>query len=223
MSRVHLREHHVPGKRLGRHVHHDPRSCDFGAPMAGHIVTVRHERRIPILDQGDVGSCTGNAGVGMLCTAPFGKEDLDENDAVALYSEATHLDSTPGSYPPDDTGSNGLAIMKALKTRGWIRSYSHAFGLDHALRALVLRPGIVGISWREGCDEPDENGVVRYTGEVRGGHEIEALGVDAEARLVWFANSWGTAYGLQGYFAMTWDDFGKALADGGDATFAVPT
>jgi hypothetical protein len=217
-----LQEQVKTGKRLGRHLFHDSRSIAHPSPMAPSVVTVHHERRVAIFNQGELGSCTGNAGAGMMCTGPFGKEDLTEDDAVRLYSEATHLDNIYGAYPPKDTGSSGLAIMKALVRRGWIKAYAHAFGLDHFLRSLVLRPGIVGVGWREGCDEPDAEGLVSYTGELRGGHEIEALGIDAERGRVIFANSWGEEWGAKGFFSMTFADVKKALKDGGDATFAIP-
>ncbi len=210
----------IHGRRLGRHIVHDPRSLGHVAPMADAIATVKHERRVPIWDQGDVGSCTGNACAGMLCTGPFKHEDLTEADAVALYSTATTLDNLDGTYPPDDTGSSGLAVMHAARSIGWIKAYQHAFGLEHTLRALTLRPCIVGLAWREECDSPDENGIVAWAGPVRGGHEVCAVGIDAEAKLVTFANSWGPAWGAAGYFSMSWEDLGAALADNGDATFA---
>ncbi len=188
--------------------------------MAPAIVSVKHERRVPIFDQGDVGACTGNACAGMLCTGPFSHEDLTEQDAIALYSSATRLDAIDGEYPPTDTGSSGLAVMKAAQSLGWIKSYQHAFGLDHVLRALALRPCIVGMAWREGCDDPSPQGVARWTGESRGGHEVCAVGIDVDAKLVWFANSWGVEFGFAGFFAMSFDDFERALADDGDATFA---
>lgn len=216
-----IHEHQVSGKRLGRHVMHDPRSWNSPAPMAPEIVSVRHRRLVPIFNQGKLGSCTANAAVGCVSTAPFAHK-CKESDAVEVYKMATKLDTIPGAYPPDDTGSTGLAAMKALKNKGWISSYAHAFGVDHALRALVLRPGITGISWRTGCDTPDSNGVVRYTGFIRGGHEIELVGLDAEKKLVWFANSWGSKWGNKGYFAMSFEDYATALADHGDATFAMP-
>lgn len=218
---LHILEHALTGKRLGRHVFHDPRSWGYPAPMAPAITSVRHERLVPIFNQGDLGSCTGNAAVGCVSTQPFNHHG-NEKEAVAVYSEATHFDRIRGVYPPDDTGSSGLAVMKALKKRNLIGSYAHAFGLKHTLQALVLRPGITGIAWREGCDRPDSHGVVRYTGGVRGGHEIELVGIDAGEKLVWFANSWGDSWGLKGYFAMSFDDYDAALADHGDATFAVP-
>jgi C1A family cysteine protease len=189
--------------------------------MAQEIVSTRHKRLVPIFNQGSLGSCTGNAAVGCLSTAPY-KHKGKQSDAVAAYKLATTLDRIRGTYPPDDTGSSGLAVMKALKQMGWVEGYTHAFGLKNALRALVLRPGITGISWRTGCDNPDKDGVVRYSGSIRGGHEIELVGLDAEKKLVWFANSWGPTWGKQGYFAMSFDDYASALSDHGDATFPVP-
>ncbi len=215
---LHIHEHEVQSKRLGRHVRHDPRSWKFPAPMADAIVSVRHRRLVPIFNQGKLGSCTGNAAVGCLSTAPHKKKGK-ESDAVAAYKLATKLDNIRGTYPPDDTGSSGLAVMKALKQMGWVQGYAHAFGLKSTLRALVLGPGITGISWRTGCDSPDKHGVVRYAGAVRGGHEVEIVGLDAELKLVWFANSWGPKWGKQGYFAMSFDDYAAALKDHGDATF----
>lgn len=209
-------------RRLGRHVHHDARSKGFPAKMASAVVNVRHQRNVPIFDQGSLGSCTGNAAVGSYCTAPFSGKNLTEKDAIEIYSAATRLDNISGVYPPNDTGSNGLSVMKAMKQKGWIKGYTHAFGLDHVLKALVLVPGITGITWLTGCDSPDAEGVVKYEGAVRGGHEIELVGIDTSNKRVWFANSWGPSWGKDGYFAMSWDDYAKALADHGDATFALP-
>lgn len=141
---------------------------------------------------------------------------------MSIYSQGTHLDSISGEYPPTDTGSSGLAVMKAALLRHLITGYSHGFGLEHSLKALVLGPGITGITWLTGCDDPN-NGLVKYNGTVRGGHEIELIGIDAEEKLVVFANSWGESWGKDGYFAMSWDDYAKALDDHGDATFpALP-
>ncbi len=105
--------------RLGRHVNHDERSRRF--PYRGPVSplhAVKHERHVPVFDQGSLGSCTGNAAVGCLATGPFfdtvGPEDdarlrgLDQVAAVEVYEAATTVDPFPGQYPPTDTGSDGL-------------------------------------------------------------------------------------------------------------------
>ena len=53
--------------RLGRHVEHDPRSRAFSAGTAA-FKTIRHLRHGKAFDQGDLGSCTGNAMAGVLIT-----------------------------------------------------------------------------------------------------------------------------------------------------------
>jgi hypothetical protein len=189
--------------------------------MAARIASVRHKRLVPVFDQGNLGSCTGNAAAGAVSTEPFTNQ-LTEKDAVAIYGEATHLDKYRGVYPPTDTGSSGLAVAKALKKRNLISGYSWGFGLDAVLRALVLAPCITGIAWLDGCDDPDSRGLVHYRGELRGGHEIMLDEIDVPNKLVWFTNSWGSGWGVDGRFCMTWDDYKRALADHGDATFLHP-
>src|SRR5436309_8591515 len=115
-------EHRVADRRLGRQVVHDPRSWGYPAPMAPAIVSVRHKRLVPIFDQGNLGSCTGNAAVGCVSTRPFTHRGT-EKEAVDTYAAATHLDRVRGVYPPDDTGSSGLAVMKVLRNKALVTSY----------------------------------------------------------------------------------------------------
>ncbi len=130
---IELAETTTAGRRLGRHVEHDARSRNFPAAVAP-ISDVKHVRHGKPFDQGDLGSCTGNAMAGALMTAPYYKASrtLVEANAVQLYEQATHFDRMQGTYPPDDTGSTGLAVAKAAKRDGYITAYSHAFG--HAAR-----------------------------------------------------------------------------------------
>jgi hypothetical protein len=228
---------HPGAGRLGRHVRHDPRSLAYqvAAKPLGDLTSVRHQRFIPVLDQGSTGSCTGNAtigavGTGDLFTALAGNPGCpsetdaakDEEQAVALYSEATHLDDVFGTYPPDDTGSSGLAVAKAAKNAGLISGYEHATSLEAALTALETRAVITGVNWYEGMDSPDDSGLVRVTGQVRGGHEFVLDELDTANRLVGATQSWGLGFGLSGRFYLSWDDFGRLLDEDGDVTALLP-
>lgn len=215
---------------LGRYVNHDPRSRLYKFDTTGiEIVSVRHSRRIPVLDQGNLGSCTGNAATGHLGTDPFfdlvPKTDvLNETFAVGVYSDATKIDSVPGSYPPTDTGSDGVSVAKVLKNRGLINGYTHTFTLDDALKALSTQPVIMGTNWYNSFFTPSSDGVISILPNdyVAGGHEIVLDEIDATRKLVGATNSWGTGWGLQGRFYMSFDLVSRLLSEQGDITAFVP-
>lgn len=220
-------EFDVPGKPLGRHVNHDPRSLAYKVIPDGTVATARWERETPVLDQGDLGSCTGNAAVGVLGTQPFRATLvptalLDEDEAIAIYSAATRVDEYRGEYPPVDTGSDGLSVAKACKAAGFISGYRHITSLAAAYTAIQEGPFIVGTEWRSGMDKPDAKGVVKATGAVRGGHEYECIGYDAKTGLWEFVNSWGPSWGVGGHFFYSSATFSTLLAAEGDATVFVP-
>jgi hypothetical protein len=219
----------VEGRRLGRHVNHDPRSLDFLVQPTGVSQTKVWDRKIPILDQGNLGSCTGNATTGVLGSEPFyssltpaQQSTLNEGEAVQLYSLATALDGYPGQYPPDDTGSDGLSVAKAAQKSGFISAYQHITSVDAAKTAIMSGPFIVGTNWLSGMDTPDASGLVHAVGDVRGGHEYECIGYHADTDLWEFVNSWGESWGKAGHFFYSSADFAALLADSGDATTFVP-
>lgn len=193
---------------LGRHVEHDPRSRDhdIARTVAAEVKPVEWVRHSPILDQGALGSCTGNAMAGWLACEPHCTSDtagvvFDERIATDLYSRATRVDPWPGEWPPDDTGSSGNAVAKAARERGWIRSWSWAFTGAALLRALQLGPVIVGVPWFESMYEPDAAGTVEPRGAVAGGHEFLIRGWNG--RFLLADNSWGTGFGVNGSFRFT--------------------
>jgi hypothetical protein len=210
----------VAGRRLGRHVLHDPRSREFQAARASKVISVTHAASGLPLNQGEIGSCTANALCGALDSAPDNKSGnlYDETKAVQLYELETKLEGEP--YPPNDPGGSGLMVCKAAKQLGWISAYHHAFGIQHALEALVLQPVITGVNWYTSFDTPGPNGLVAIApgATVRGGHEVVADGIDAGNELVWFWNSWGTAYGLGGRFSMSFTTWEQLLSEQGDVT-----
>lgn len=213
---------------LGRHpeaaANHDPRSLNFPAPTDIAPVSKWWRHYGPVLDQGQVGSCTGNAAAQALNTKPFhvvGSACLKEPDAVALYTLATQLDSYPGSYPDQDTGSDGLSVAKAAQQKGYITGYQHSFGLDHLLSALQFGPSIVGTVWTNDMFYPDAEGFVKPTGGDAGGHEYLCSGVNMKYRFLRFLNSWSPLWGKHGHFFITFDDFSTLLGQGGDAVLFV--
>jgi hypothetical protein len=225
----HITEHKLDDKRLGRHVAHDPRSWDHQAGKASKIRDVKHDSTGLPLDQADVGSCTAEATCGALNTQPdTGKlkgevkgHTFTQDDAYKLYGLETRLEGEP--WPPNDPGGTGLYVCKAAKQLGWITSYKHAFGFEHALAALVLRPNIWGVNWYGGFDDPDpETGIVRISGEIRGGHEIVAVEIRLNEQLVGFINSWGPGWGLDGRFFVGFGDCERLLAEQGDVTVPMP-
>lgn len=59
-SAVQLPEDPVGEKRLGRHVKHDPRFCEFETERAPQVASITHQMTASPLDQGHIGSCTAN-------------------------------------------------------------------------------------------------------------------------------------------------------------------
>lgn len=217
-----------PRLRLGRHLHHDPRSREY--PVADlldttlPLTTQVWARRTYPFDQGDLGSCTGNACEGMLATVPFRQAHhrYSERVAVKLYMLATQLDGFGGVYPPDDTGSSTLGVLKAAKQLGAIASYRWGFSTDDCLRTLSqLGPVIIGINWYEGFDHPHDHGLLTIGGSIRGGHELELLGIDVERREVRGVNSWGRAWGDRGRFSLSFDTLDRLLHEQGECGTGV--
>ena len=210
----------------------------------GAIKTVEWTRRIPILDQGQLGSCTGNAGTGVLGTDSAGRtastmvtisaagaaashglftageHTLDEAFAVALYSLATILDGVSGTYPPTDTGSTGLGVAKALKALGLAGSYTHAFSIAALNSAVQYAAVLIGIVWPQSAFDTANDGriLVDKTSPIAGGHELELSKYDASTGEYWVPNSWNTTWGDKGWGYFTAADLAWLLSQQGDVT-----
>lgn len=239
-----IEERVVEGRRLGRHVAHDEASRQYKmverlpVDVNKALVDKRWNRHVDPFDQGNLGSCTGNGALGLLATDPFytpgttGAQNpngtvvpnLAEQEAVQIYGEATQLDGMGSSptdyYPPDDRGSSVLAAMKALQHFNLIKSYSWGFSTKESLACLSqYGPVDVGFNWYDSFDSPDSAGLVTLTASssLRGGHSFDLIGIDAENKRVWAANSWGLSWGIQGTFCFSWDDLDRLINEQGEA------
>lgn len=227
---------------LGRIVDHDERSRDFPAMVAAtKPVSVLWDHHAPVLDQGDLGACTGFALTQWLNTDYVRRRTVSQHIATGeavtstdhlrapygadvarkLYSQATRLDRVPGYWPPTDTGSSGLAVCKAGVRQGFLIGYRHAFGFQSMLMALQHSPVIVGTEWAQDMFTPDRKGIIQPYGDVVGGHEYLVIGCDMENRLVTILNSWSDTWGLHGRASIPFDSFEDLLSRHGDVTVPV--
>lgn len=218
--------------RLGRHVEHDERSKNF-AFMARDAKpqkkTTHWTSQAPVLDQGQLGSCTGNAMAQWLntdfATGARGNRltPLNELDAVAIYGRATRYDTIPGGYPPSDTGSTGNAAAKAAVFMKFLKSYGWLFSFQSTQAAIEKTPLMAGTLWTNDMFTCN-NGLVRVgklvDSNIAGGHEYLMSGIDWAEEVFEFRQSWGEWQGAKpgGYFAIPFKDFQQLLANQGDVT-----
>lgn len=231
--------------RLGRHVLHDARSAFYahGVMPRSAVKSVEWERHIPILDQGQLGSCVPNNAPEILGTDAIGYTgvtsvtvatadtkgeftagsvwNLDEDFALRMYRLVTRLDSYPGAWEPDDTGSDGLALAKALKMLGFADKYTHAFSYRALVSALQSGPVTLGLEWENSMfrTQPDGRITIDYASGVAGGHQVFAREFDAENDRVWIDNSWGAdGFGLDGRGWFQGSELAVHLKRAGDVT-----
>jgi Papain family cysteine protease len=205
---------------LGRVAQFDERSRAFAAAAPGEVRTVLWAHAGGVLDQGDLGACTGFATAHAVNTRPVHKPRgryLTGDDGEDLYSRATYLDPFPGVWPDDDTGSSGLAVCKAAKEAGHITRYEWAFGFDHLLSALQSGPVMVGTNWYGTMFHTDDRGVIDIGGRVVGGHEYLILGCAMRDEYATALNSWGPRWGVRGRFRIPFPIMRRLLDEDGDA------
>lgn len=181
--------------------HKDPSRAKWARPRASYSIVSSSVFRAPnfvtALDQGSLGSCTGNAVAHCLSTHPFGAM-LAESDAVRIYGRATEIDPWKGTYPPTDTGSNGESAWRAAIDLGYYSGTSSpVFSLEELQNALQKVPCALGTDWYSGFYTPARCGEMSLSGTVEGGHEIAIVGWEAELKRVWIRNSWGPDWGVR--------------------------
>jgi hypothetical protein len=225
---------------LGRNVYLDSLSKAYALqPHIAVITSIRHAQNIGILDQGDVGSCTGNASTSCAYHEPFLTDwsahwayTPDEAGAMSWYRDNTANDSFPGTYTPDDTGSDGLTSSKMAVKAGVASGYQAALDLDSSLQQLMKVPGITGIPYYNSMFAAPASGLltVDVKSGLAGGHELvvdeivtrDAPGNGTGKLLVGGNNSWGSVWGAQGRWYLTGDDWWALRQQQGDVYFWTP-
>lgn len=225
---------------LGRNINHDSRSRMFAVrPVAASVTSVRHEAHIGILDQGQVGACTGFASLACAYREPYFTLTSQPwvypptmQGGYGWYSQNTAEDGFPGTYAPDDTGSDGLTASKVAVELGVASGYQAAFDLDSSLLALMSGPGITGIPWFNSMFTAPSSGLLEVdaTSGQAGGHELcvdEIVAADAPGNgtgvlLVGGPNSWGTSFGAGGRWYLRASDWWELRKRDGDVYFWTP-
>lgn len=207
--------------RLGRILNHDPRSLAFAAAIPVDRSNWR-DKSIRLYDPSrnpnqQVGCCTGCAKAMQLNALGNTKPGvLGMASALALYGIATGIDPFPGTYPPDDTGSSGLASCKAAQQFLGAGRYEWEFrGADGVISQVMAgRVMSVGTRWDNNMFEQDEDGRIHPGGGEAGGHQYVIRGY-------WKSRDWalGRCWWGEDFrdFWIARTDLDDLLRDNGDA------
>jgi hypothetical protein len=174
--------------------------------------SVAHMPNCPTLDQGDTGSCTGNAHVMAISTQPFtGSAHCNQTDARTAYQGGTCIDndcsipctctSCSKAFCPNsgsnDVGSYTGSVAQWMVDVGWLRSFTTADTLSTLQSCLARGPAVIGVDWYNSMFTPSPTGqlVVTKSSGIAGGHDINAAMLDVPNQRVWVHNSWGDSWG----------------------------
>lgn len=177
------------------------------------------------LNQGVQGACTAFGTAAELSALPIA---IPTGNAFAfnLYEDIRAEDRAMGYHFP--AGATMLAAMRAAKRHGHIQGYRWAQSIDD-IRDAVLTHGsvVMGTWWYAGMDTWDPAGLVRVTGDRRGGHCWTIVGYlpahEVHGEVFEAVNSWGPDWGLRGRFRITVADVARLLADDGEAAIVTDT
>jgi hypothetical protein len=174
------------------------------------------------LDQGQTGTCVGNAFAHRRADSPVPETGIDEAWARELYIAASG-DTTL------QQGTSGLAACRVLADRGIVTSY-HWVTSAEELRYAVLELGTVcvGTDWTNSMFTPYSAynnsylKVDRNSG-IAGGHEYLINGINLKPfyggpPFYRMKNSWGTSFGHGGTARFAVADLEELIFGyGGDA------
>lgn len=166
------------------------------------------------LDQGNTGHCVGFGWAQYGNTDPI-NDNFTDDDGHKIYYECKVIDGEPNA----EDGSDVRSGAQAMVNRGRIATYVFAENMNDIKDWVDTRgPIVVGTDWMNDMFNPDAQGFVQPTGDVAGGHCYLLVGYGDG--VLTFQNSWGTSFGLNGYFKMKEADFATLMANRGEACAA---
>ena len=213
----------------------DGRDNIFLAPQVTHLPTSVDLRPKcpPIYDQGQLGSCTGNA-----CEALFRFENNKQTaqdftgSRLFVYYNGRSEEGTEGT----DSGAMIRDVIKAIRADGicgenlwpydiskfaqrapqvcYNQALQHQSVNYHRIRSRLFdmksclakgNPFVFGFSVYESFEAADvaRTGIVplpKTNEQLLGGHAVMAVGYDDTTQQFVVRNSWGTGWGIAGYF-----------------------
>lgn len=177
------------------------------------------------LDQGDYGTCVGNAWTNFLRSAPI-QTTANESMALTIYDAATRLDEWTDNDNDTDRqmGTSVRAGAEAVMNMRRLKSYLWAFDLQPAVEWVLTKgPVVLGTTWYDSMMRPNSYGIVQIKAGARavGGHAYLWRGADTKKALAYCCNSWGDDWGLSGNFAIPFRDLETLIHDDGEACTAV--
>lgn len=178
-------------------------------------------------NQGREGACVAFALGHELAARPSEVRGLDYDFLIReVYWEAQRNDPWEGgSYPnasPKYNGTSILAGVKQIKKLGYIEEYRWAFNTDDVLYGIGHNgPALFGLAWYEGMIRPDENGFIKPTGRMLGGHAVLGVAINVKEGYVTIRNSWGKSWGVDGECYITFEDLETLLKQRGECCFLM--
>lgn len=211
--------------RLGRLYKEDRRDKEYPLELGFGKARPRKLRTTPyltgpVLDQDNTSACVGYAGRGWLNAAPT--TTAGGPTAWECYIGAQEHDEWAGKEPKLK-GSSIRGLMKFFQEIGRAGNYLWAESTEDMADWLRYDQGtlMVGITWKVGMDEPDDDGFVSFSGKDLGGHAFLVIWFDKKRDAFLGQNQWGRGWGLQGRFWIPRKELQAAMRDDGESAAAV--
>lgn len=210
--------------RLGYIPEIDERNLNF--PISATITSdvVRNKTwTCPWFNQLNTSRCVAYSLGHELAATPVAIKNVTDSFMQTLYCEAQKIDPWPGSEcgnnPPKYGGTSLLAGVKTLQSWGFFKEYRWANNALDMAKGIYTGPCVIGIRWYSDMTHPDNNGFIKPTGALQGGHAIFVRGVNAKDKYFILRNSWGNTWGKNGDCYLTFDNMDKLFAQGGECVF----